>query len=191
MSDHERIAQVAHQKWVHEQIARFLANCSFAHFWSKNERFAQKTDEWIPSPEIGKCNGEFEISTPELLSRSRRGLITPQNNSGSTGTSSTTLFYYEILVEKLWNWILTENKSCNWIRIKWIRNETLLFFVWFFNDIFFQCGHVCKFRQWRGVPDGVNDEAEDSHGHVSGAVLGRGRGRGQAHGAPRGLARDA
>ena len=28
----------------------FLANRSFAHFFAKNERFAQKTDERIPSP---------------------------------------------------------------------------------------------------------------------------------------------
>ena len=28
----------------------FLATRSFAHFYAKNERFAQKTDEKIPSP---------------------------------------------------------------------------------------------------------------------------------------------
>ena len=37
MSDHEWFAQVAHKKWANERIARFF------------ERFAQKTDEWIPS----------------------------------------------------------------------------------------------------------------------------------------------
>ena len=44
----ERIAQVAHQKWANHSF--FWANCSFAHFWAKNNRFAQKTDERIPSP---------------------------------------------------------------------------------------------------------------------------------------------
>ena len=29
----------------------FWANCSFTHFWAKNEWFAWKTDEWISSPE--------------------------------------------------------------------------------------------------------------------------------------------
>ena len=28
----------------------FWANCSFAHLFAKNERFAEKTDERIPSP---------------------------------------------------------------------------------------------------------------------------------------------
>ena len=74
----ERIAQVAHQKWatmsdslrslrgnerswanrsgrspkMSEWANRsfFWANRSFAHFFAKNERFAQKTDERIPSP---------------------------------------------------------------------------------------------------------------------------------------------
>ena len=60
----EWIAQVAHQKWamwanrsgrspkMSEWVNRsfFWANCSFAHFWAKNERFARKTDERIPSP---------------------------------------------------------------------------------------------------------------------------------------------
>ena len=30
----------------------FLANRSFAHFFAKNERFAQKTDEQIPNPGV-------------------------------------------------------------------------------------------------------------------------------------------
>ena len=47
----EQIAQVAQQKWANEQMARvFLANRSFALFFAKNERFAQKTDERIPNP---------------------------------------------------------------------------------------------------------------------------------------------
>ena len=74
----ERIAQVAHQKWatmsdslrslrgnerswanrsgrspkMSEWVNRsfFWANRSFAYFWAKNERFARKTDERIPSP---------------------------------------------------------------------------------------------------------------------------------------------
>ena len=75
----EQIAQVAHQKlaamsdslrlltkneqpWVNRSGRSlkmsewgnrlfFLANPSFAHFFTKNKRFAQKTDEQIPSPE--------------------------------------------------------------------------------------------------------------------------------------------
>ena len=45
MSNHERIALVAHQKWANGSF--FWVNRSFAHFWAKNERFAQKTDERI------------------------------------------------------------------------------------------------------------------------------------------------
>ena len=66
MSDHEWFAQVAHQKWAtmreslrsltkNERMSEllfFLANRSFAHFFAQNERFARKTDEWIPSPAI-------------------------------------------------------------------------------------------------------------------------------------------
>ena len=47
----EGISQVAHQKWVNEWIACFFE--LIAHwliFSQKNERFAQKTDEQIPSP---------------------------------------------------------------------------------------------------------------------------------------------
>ena len=75
----EQITQVAHQKWatmsdsltslrgneqswanrsgrspkMSEWVNRsfFWANCSFTHFWAKNEWFAWKTDEWISSPE--------------------------------------------------------------------------------------------------------------------------------------------
>ena len=67
----ERIAQVAHQKWATRSDLltslrgneRYWANrsgrspkmsewvnCSFAHFWAKNEQFTRKTDERIPSP---------------------------------------------------------------------------------------------------------------------------------------------
>ena len=73
----ERITQVAHQKWatmsnsltltknerpwenrsgrspkMSEWVNHsfFWANHSFAHFWAKKERFAWKTDEWIPIP---------------------------------------------------------------------------------------------------------------------------------------------
>ena len=74
----ERIAQVAHQKWAtmryslrslrgNERLwanrsgrspkmsewmnhSFFWANCSFAHFWTKNEQFTWKSNEWIPSP---------------------------------------------------------------------------------------------------------------------------------------------
>ena len=44
MSDHEIIAQVAHQKWANERIAHLLI------FSQKNEHFAQQTDEQIPGP---------------------------------------------------------------------------------------------------------------------------------------------
>ena len=37
----EQISQVPHQKGANEQIA---------HFFAKNERFAQKSDEQIPNP---------------------------------------------------------------------------------------------------------------------------------------------
>ena len=51
MSDHEQIPLVAHQKWAIEQIARFLSELLICSFFAKNERFAQKTDERIPSPD--------------------------------------------------------------------------------------------------------------------------------------------
>ena len=62
----EQIAQVAHQKLatmsdslrsltknerMSELLFFFWANRLFAHFWPKNKRFAQKTDEQISSPE--------------------------------------------------------------------------------------------------------------------------------------------
>ena len=65
MSVHERFSQVAHQKWVtmsesrrlltnNEQMSEllvFLSKTIIRSFFRKNERFAQKTDEQIPSPE--------------------------------------------------------------------------------------------------------------------------------------------
>ena len=48
LTKNERIAQVAHQKWANRSF--FWANRSFANFLAKNEQFAQKTDEQIPSP---------------------------------------------------------------------------------------------------------------------------------------------
>ena len=50
MSDRERIAQVAHQNWVNERIARFFSESLIRKFLAKNERFAQKTNEQIQSP---------------------------------------------------------------------------------------------------------------------------------------------
>ena len=65
MSNHERFAQVAQRNWaivskslkllnknerMSESLIFFGANRSFDHFWAKNERFAQKSDERIPSP---------------------------------------------------------------------------------------------------------------------------------------------
>ena len=63
MSNHERFAQVAHQKWAtmskslrsltkNEQMSEslvFLSESLICSFFSKNERFAQKTDEWVNS----------------------------------------------------------------------------------------------------------------------------------------------
>ena len=61
ISDHERFAQVAQRKLAivseslrsltkNDQIALFFVNRSFAHFFAKNEQFAQKANEQIPSP---------------------------------------------------------------------------------------------------------------------------------------------
>ena len=35
-------------EWVNHSF--FWVNRSFAHFWTKNERYAWKSNEWIPSP---------------------------------------------------------------------------------------------------------------------------------------------
>ena len=80
----ERIAQVAHQKWAMwanrsgcSQKRSKWANCSFfwanrsllAHFFTKNERFALKTNERIPNPVVNPklfCNSKslgWEAST--------------------------------------------------------------------------------------------------------------------------------
>ena len=67
MSDHEQIAQVAHQKLVNERIVFFLANRSFAHFFAKNERFAQKTDERIPSPGLKKKKCHLTAPLPYCM----------------------------------------------------------------------------------------------------------------------------
>ena len=52
MSDHEQFAQVAHQKWTNEQITWFFERIAHWLIFRKNEHFAQKTDERIPSPVI-------------------------------------------------------------------------------------------------------------------------------------------
>ena len=44
MSDHERFAQVAHQKCA------TMSESLIRSFFAKIERFAQKTDERIPNP---------------------------------------------------------------------------------------------------------------------------------------------
>ena len=66
----ERIAQVAHKKGANEQIAFFWANRSLlSHFFTKNERFALKTNERIPNPVVNPklfCNSKslgWEAST--------------------------------------------------------------------------------------------------------------------------------
>ena len=62
----ERIAQVARQKWAMwanrsgrspkmidwVNCSFFWANRSFTLFWAKNQQFARKTDERIPSPDF-------------------------------------------------------------------------------------------------------------------------------------------
>ena len=91
----EWIAQVAHQKWVTmnnslrslrgnerswanrsgrspkmiKWVNRlfFWANRSFAHFWAKNERFARKTDDRMPTP----------VKSPPPLETPRLGFIFP------------------------------------------------------------------------------------------------------------------
>ena len=66
----EQIAQVAQQKWANEQMARvFLANRSFALFFAKNERFAQKTDEWIPNLDHESALRTFASKSPNGCSR--------------------------------------------------------------------------------------------------------------------------
>ena len=64
LKSNERFAQVPQRKsaivskllrsltkneWMSELLI-FWANCSFARFWTKNERFARKSNEPIPSP---------------------------------------------------------------------------------------------------------------------------------------------
>ena len=113
MSDRERIAQAAHQKWGNEWITLFWANRSFAHFWAKNERFAWKTDERIPSPgcstrrmkdrrDAGKKRWskggiqDWKDSGPEGY---MKGGIQVSNNLGSidSGSVSATLFFHSTL----------------------------------------------------------------------------------------------
>ena len=55
-------------EWVNRLF--FWANRSLAHFWAKNERFVQKTDEWIPSPAYQLVQGKLE-SGSEFQSRFR------------------------------------------------------------------------------------------------------------------------
>ena len=56
MSHREQIAPVAHQKWANERIAHFFIKSIilslFAKLFVKNERFAQKTDDKIPNPDL-------------------------------------------------------------------------------------------------------------------------------------------
>ena len=57
ISDHERFAQVAQRKWA------MWVNRSFAHFLTKNEWFARKSNERIPSP----ANIPIPIPIPNIL----------------------------------------------------------------------------------------------------------------------------
>ena len=66
MSDRERITRISHQnEGMRELVNRLFflprANCSLAHFWAKNERFAQKTDEQIPSPGTHLINRDVDM----------------------------------------------------------------------------------------------------------------------------------
>ena len=44
-------------KWVNGSF--FWANRSFVHFWAKNKRFAVKTNERIPSPDLLPPSGQY------------------------------------------------------------------------------------------------------------------------------------
>ena len=66
MSDHEQFAHIAQRKWASwanrsgrspkmidwVNCSFFWANRSFTLFWAKNQQFARKTDERIPSPDF-------------------------------------------------------------------------------------------------------------------------------------------
>ena len=52
MSDHERIAQVVHQKWANEQIANFFRESLICSFMGKKWAIRSETDERIPSPDL-------------------------------------------------------------------------------------------------------------------------------------------
>ena len=109
----ERIAQVAHQKWwvtmsdsptllrrnerswairsgrspkMSEWVNHsfFWANRSFAHFWAKNERFAQKSDERIPSP----ASFQVSMKTSSLLGLGIQALELAEKLQVSMKTSS-------------------------------------------------------------------------------------------------------
>ena len=57
MSDHEKFAQVAHQKWDNEQIAHFFER--IAHFFAKNERLPMSE---FPDPAAKEeISAELEI----------------------------------------------------------------------------------------------------------------------------------
>ena len=56
----EQIAHVAHQKWANRLF--FWANRLFSHFFAKNERFAQKPDEQIPSPDFFRTAWAIEFN---------------------------------------------------------------------------------------------------------------------------------
>ena len=53
-----------------EGMSELLVFCSFAHFWAKNERFARKTNERIPSPA-----GQPGCSYHQMLSSSPHALL--------------------------------------------------------------------------------------------------------------------
>ena len=97
LSDHEWFAQVTHQKWAtmseslrsltkNERIAFFWANCSFAHSFAKNDRFAQKTWKSLfrawkltfsgPGKLIFSGPGKLTFSGPGKLTFSGPGKLT-------------------------------------------------------------------------------------------------------------------
>ena len=65
LTKNERMSEslmVAHKKWATwASCSFFWVNRSFAHFFAKNKRFAQKTDEQIPNPAY--CSSTVNLFT--------------------------------------------------------------------------------------------------------------------------------
>ena len=65
----ERITHFAHQKWANEWIAHFFGRIAYSLIFWKNEQFARKSNEQIPSP-----------------GRSQRKSVRPQENCTNFGS---------------------------------------------------------------------------------------------------------